>query len=91
MTEYYTYQKKKIDVGSKPAIFHDTEVKVMGFLPTQQQGLSANHIKRNPNFLILDNIAEMSEHVVNTERVSTADRGMYHKEGGLFDKIILFH
>jgi len=33
---------------------------------------------------MLDNISDLSEHTVNTERVKTADRGMYHKEGGLF-------
>ena len=82
MTEYYTYTKKRGEVGSKPAIFTDTECKVMGFLPTQNQGLGPNHLKRNPSFLVLDNIPEMSEQVFNTERVTTVDRGMYHKEGG---------
>lgn len=37
---------------------------------------------RNPNFIDLDNIAELSEHSVNTERVKTNDKGMYHREGG---------
>lgn len=31
---------------------------------------------------MLDNIPEMSERMVNTERVTTVDRGMAHKEGG---------
>lgn len=34
--------------------------------------------------MMIDNIPEMSEHMVNTERVTTADRGMAHKEGGEF-------
>jgi len=36
----------------------------------------------NPNFIDLDNIPEYSEHIVNTERISTTDKGMYHREGG---------
>jgi dynein intermediate chain 2 len=39
-------------------------------------------LERNPNFIDLDNIAEYSEHSVNTERVSTGDKGMSHREGG---------
>jgi len=30
----------------------------------------------------LDNIATLSEHFVNTERVQTAEKGMNHREGG---------
>lgn len=30
----------------------------------------------------MDNIAELSEHSVNTERVKVGEKGMYHKEGG---------
>lgn len=83
MSDFFSYQKKRRDVGQPYAPFQDTDVKVMGYLPTQStQGLGPNHVKRNPNFLILDNIPEMSEHIINTERVTIADRGMYHKEGG---------
>ena len=42
-------------------------------------------MERNPNFIDLDNIVEYSEHQVNTERVSTGDKGMFHKEGGVLD------
>ena len=85
MSEFYSYPKKRRDVGQPYAAFQDTDVKVMGYLPTQStqaQGLGPNHVRRNPNFLVLDNIPEMSEHVINTERVTIADKGMYHKEGG---------
>lgn len=37
---------------------------------------------RNPNFIELDNITELSLHEVNTKRVSTGDKGMLHREGG---------
>jgi dynein intermediate chain 2 len=38
--------------------------------------------KRDPNFMNLDNVPELSEITVNTERVKTQDKGMQHKEGG---------
>ena len=82
MGDFFTYQKKRGEVGYRPPAFSDTEVKVLGFLPTQREGLDENHLYRNPNFLMIDNIPEMSERLVNTERVTTVDRGMAHKEGG---------
>lgn len=41
-----------------------------------------SYIKRDPNFIDLDNIPELSEHYVNTERVNTSEKGMTHREGG---------
>lgn len=85
MSDLFTYPKKKRDVGLPYNPFQDTEVKVVGFMPTQQQQsqeFGANHLKRDPNFITIDNIPEMSEHVVNTERVTIFDKGMSHKEGG---------
>jgi len=40
------------------------------------------YVLRNPNKLVLDNIPQMSEHKVNTERVATSKRGMKHTVGG---------
>ena len=37
---------------------------------------------RNPNFIELDNITDLSVHQVNTTRVSTGEKGMFHREGG---------
>ncbi len=85
MSDFYSYQKRKRDVGLPYNPFQDTEVKVVGYMPSQQQQsqeFGPNHLKRDPNFITIDNIAEMSEHVVNTERVTIFDRGMSHKEGG---------
>ena len=83
MTDYLPYTKKRKEFGHKPE-FGDTETKVIGFLPTQRtEDISANHVRRNPSFITIDNIPEMSEHVVNTERVTTYDRGMFHYEGGI--------
>ena len=39
-------------------------------------------MRRNPNFIELDNITQLSKHQVNTKRVTTGDKGMYHREGG---------
>ena len=79
MAEFFTYQKKRKEYG-KPCNFADTEVKHCGYFSTLSQPFQ--YLDRNPNFIELDNITEYSEHQVNTERVSTNDRGMYHKEGG---------
>ncbi len=46
-----------------------------------------DYVLRNPNFIELDNIADLSMHQVNTLRVSTGDKGMYHREGGWPDSI----
>jgi len=82
MTDYLAYTKKRKEFGQKPE-FGDTETKVIGFLPqTRGEDLGPNHVRRDPSFITIDNIPEMSEHVVNTERVTTFDRGMYHQEGG---------
>lgn len=78
MGEFYTYQKKRRDYG-KFCNFSDTEIKHWFIInpPTVAQ-----YIQRDPNFIDLDNIPELTEHVVNTERVSTKEQGMSHKEGG---------
>ena len=82
MTDYFTYQKRRKEFGKFPN-FADTEIKVVGFVPIGGTTLfNENYVIRNPNFIVLDNLAEMSEHSVNTEKVSTAEKGMSHKEGG---------
>ena len=87
MTDYLAYTKKRKEFGQKPE-FGDTETKVIGFLPNQRdQDLGPNHVRRDPSFITIDNIPEMSEHVVNTERVTTFDRGMFHQEGGMYIKL----
>ncbi|CAD8107748.1 unnamed protein product [Paramecium sonneborni] len=77
MADYYKYQRKRRDLG-KPCNFQDSEIKIAGYTVI----LIPNYVKRNPNHIDLDNIAVYSEHSVNTERVSTGDKVMCHKEGG---------
>lgn len=91
MTDVLAYGKKRKEFGHKPE-FGDTETKVIGFLPTQRtDDLGPNYQRKNPSFITIDNIPEMSEHYVNTERVTTVDRGMWHQEGGTTKiKSILF-
>eukprot|EP00825_Cyclidium_porcatum_P019190 TRINITY_DN217_c0_g1_i3.p1 TRINITY_DN217_c0_g1~~TRINITY_DN217_c0_g1_i3.p1 ORF type:complete len:356 (+),score=75.60 TRINITY_DN217_c0_g1_i3:194-1261(+) len=79
MAEFYTYQKKREEFG-RPCQFTDVQLKQCGYYPTNPQNFQ--YQLRNPNFIDLDNIAELSEHSVNTERVKTNDKGMYHREGG---------
>lgn len=61
MGEYYTYQKKRKDYG-KYCNFSDTEIKHW-YLTNQQTSWS--YIQRDPNFIDLDNIPDLTEHVVN--------------------------
>jgi dynein intermediate chain 2 len=53
------------------------------FYPTSKDHLKdEDYVRRNPNFIELDNITDLSVHQVNTMRVSTGEKGMFHKEGG---------
>lgn len=61
MSEFFTYQKKRKDFNN-PTTFLDSETKYCGFY---QQVTNANqYVQRDPNFIDLDNIAELSEHSV---------------------------
>lgn len=88
MTDIYTYQRKRREYGRHCA-FQDTKnIMHIGFLPDsesdKQRGFDTTevHTKRDPNFIELTNISELSENTVNTERVLVADTKMYHYEGG---------
>ena len=80
MAEFYTYTKKRKEFGKHPYL-NESKAEVFGYFPTTKESGWQYEIM-NPNFIDLDNIPEYSEHIVNTERVSTTDKGMYHKEGG---------
>jgi len=69
MTDQYTYQKKRKEFG-RHAQFEDTETKIVGSV-IPNADTESNYIQRNPNKIILDNIPQMTEHRVNTERVAT--------------------
>jgi len=88
MTDIFTYQRKRREFG-RVCNFADNKNNMhIGFLPDhesdKQRGFDSSevHIRRDPNFIELSNIPELSENTVNTERVSVADRKMYHYEGG---------
>lgn len=76
----YVYTKKRAEFGrqcnfsDRPAELH------VDIVP--DASLSENFIERNPVDSGIQNIQEMSEHEVNTERFETDTRGINHTEGG---------
>jgi len=38
-----------------------------------------SYVLRNPNFIELDNITDLSFHQVNTKRVKMGEKGMLHR------------
>jgi dynein intermediate chain 2 len=83
MAEFYQYTKLRKDFG-KPCSFADTKPMSTVFLPIDRKKKNEDYVLRNPNFIELDNLTDLSVHNVNTLRVSTGDKGMYHREGGNF-------
>ena len=82
MAEFYQYTRARREFGRPPA-FSDTPPIGTAFYPTAKDALKdEDYVKRNPNFIELDNITSLSRHQVNTKRVTTGDKGMYHREGG---------
>ena len=77
---FVSYQKKRKEFGP-PAVFEDSEMKILGVLESDAAKL-APYTFRSPTALLLDNTPMLSEHQVNTERVLTDSRGMKHMEGG---------
>eukprot|EP00742_Colponemidia_sp_Colp-10_P001216 GILJ01001309.1.p1 GENE.GILJ01001309.1~~GILJ01001309.1.p1 ORF type:complete len:593 (-),score=99.77 GILJ01001309.1:140-1918(-) len=77
---FFSYQKRKKEFG-KHCNFEDFESKLLGSVDTVD-AIRNEYIIKNPNNVVLDNIPEMSEHTVNTERVVTVNKGMKHLEGG---------
>lgn len=65
MAEFYQYQKRRREFG-KPCNFSDTEPKMTGHYPSGQieNPKEAKYVLRNPNFIELDNMTEMSQHYV---------------------------
>ena len=63
MAEEYAYQKKRTDFG-RHATFEDTDTRIVGAVAFNESQ-EAEYISRNPNKVILDNIAQMSEHRVS--------------------------
>lgn len=80
MADGYTYQKKRKEFG-RHAQFEDTDTKIVGSIAPDLNAKEA-FMDRNPNSLVVTNIAQSSVHQVNTERIPTTHQGMKHNEGG---------
>lgn len=81
MAEFYQYTKARKDFG-RPCNFSDTKPISTVFLPFEPKKKEESYVLRNPNFIQLDNLTDNSFHQVNTKRVTTGEKGMFHKEGG---------
>lgn len=63
-------------------MFSDSKVMSTALPPFEPKKKDEGYVLRNPNFIELDNMTEYTFHTVNTLRVSTGDKGMFHREGG---------
>jgi len=63
MAEEYAYQKKRTDFG-RHAGFEDTDTRIVGAV-ANNESQGTEYTPRNPNKMVLHNIAEMSEHRVS--------------------------
>ena len=63
MAEEFQYQKERQKFG-RHGLFEDTETRIVGSL-NQNNEAAAEYVMRNPNKIVLDNIAQMSEHRVS--------------------------
>nr|CEL64969.1 TPA: dynein intermediate chain, putative [Neospora caninum Liverpool] len=77
---YYTYSKLRQEFG-RHCNFEVSEPKLLGAIDPKPE-LRNQYVRKNPRTFVSDNIMEMSEHMVNTERVSVGSKGMKHVEGG---------
>jgi dynein intermediate chain 2 len=67
MAEFFIYQKKRREFG-KPCNFQETDTRHCGYFPTP--GQVTTYKERNPNFISLDNISELSEHQVRYKEIT---------------------
>lgn len=63
MADAYTYQKKRKEFG-RHAQFEDTDTKIVGSVPPDPSD-GDKFVERNPNKLILSNVAPLSQHSVS--------------------------
>lgn len=83
----YTHQKKRGDFG-KPYNFKDFKVLTsIGQIPDEAEKhrtfiSEEMHETKNPNSIELSNFPKLSVSSVNTKRVQTIDKKMFHYEGG---------
>mmetsp|Transcript_114715 Transcript_114715/g.263321 ORF Transcript_114715/g.263321 Transcript_114715/m.263321 type:complete len:569 (+) Transcript_114715:42-1748(+) len=77
---YYMYYKLRKEFGKYPN-FEDTDAKILGAIDADIDK-EDQYVSQACHDFCFDNIAEMSEHGVNTERIKTKNRSMLHVEGG---------
>lgn len=83
----YTHQKKRQDFG-KPYNFKDFRVlTTIGQIPDDADKervfvTEEMHEKKNPNSIVVSNFPKLSVSSVNTKRVRTMSKKMFHFEGG---------
>ena len=85
MTDLYTYTKKRNELN-RPTNFIDTKgIMKIGCIPDPEADepfSQSEHVPRNPNRANLNNFPVLSENIVNTERISTMEKSLFHYEGG---------
>ena len=57
MAEFFSYSKKRKDFN-KPIDFKESEIRYCGYSPQTQNDQKYSYVKRDPNFILLDNIIE---------------------------------
>mmetsp|Transcript_17717 Transcript_17717/g.48204 ORF Transcript_17717/g.48204 Transcript_17717/m.48204 type:complete len:583 (-) Transcript_17717:175-1923(-) len=81
MNEYeYIYMKKRKDFG-RYCNFDDVEPKILGIVENNPN-CGDLYVEQTILNVVLDNIPHVSESSVNTLRVQTKNRTMFHTEGG---------
>lgn len=85
MTDFYSYTKKRNELN-RPTNLTDTKVIMkIGCIPdpdADEDLPHTEHVVKNPNRANLNNFPLLSEGIVNTERVSTLNKSLFHYEGG---------
>jgi len=76
----YLYTKIRADFG-KHCDFKDVEARILESIPSTD-AYKDDYIQRNPSVAQLDTTPFMSEHEVNTDRISLKHSSMRHIEGG---------
>ena len=88
MSEAYTYIKKRNEIGKPPDFIDSQQIMQISFLPDPDNPVSQNnqetttHLPRDPNTREFSNFPQLTENIVNTERVSIMAKSVYHYEGG---------
>ena len=77
MTDQYTYDVKRGDVGKPINLTNSKNILKIGILPDEENEKLKQiksdqiHAIKNPNSVNLSNFPTLSENIVNTERIST--------------------